>query len=145
MNHRPASTLMLWCLSLEYSKYSVWFQPLPLANTHSRCNSRIRLKTICRKVTGAQNATLGPSAPTIASSLDFFGPSLSHNWVARKFKEANTVVASLSTASCDAGLHHFCLYTSTEYTVSLRALPSLTSRVTTPRPEEFYRMFGVLK
>ena len=145
MNHRPASTLMLWCLSLEYSKYSVWFQPLPLGNTHSRCNSRIRLKTICRKVTGAQNATLGPSAPTIASSLDFFGPSLSDNWVARKFKEANTVVASLSTASCDAGLHHFCLYTSTEYTVSSRALPSLTSRVTAPRPEEFYRMFGMLK
>ena len=66
------------------------------------------------KVTGAQNATLGPSAPTIASSLDFFGPLLSHNWVARKFKEANTVVASLSTASCDAGLHHFCWFACTQ-------------------------------
>ena len=136
---------MLWCLSLEYSRYSVWFQPLPLGNTHSRCNSRIRLKTICRKVTGAQNATLGPSAPTIASSLDFFGPSLSHNWVARKFKEANTVVASLNTASCDAGLHHFCWFACTQVQSISLALPSLTSRVTAPRPEEFYRMFGMLK
>ena len=86
---------------------------------------------------------LGRSAPTIASSLDFFGPLLSHNWVARKFKGANTVVASLSTASqlrrrttvsASSLVHKYTVYVSTQ------ALPSLTSCVTAPRRDAFYKM-----
>ena len=55
----------------------------------------------------AQNAVRRRSVPTSLGSLDLLRPSLSQNWIARKFEKANTIAASFRTTSCHARLYHF--------------------------------------
>ena len=55
----------------------------------------------------AQNAVGRRSVPTSPGSLDLLRPSLSQNWIARKFEKANTIAASFRTTSCHARLDHF--------------------------------------
>ena len=98
----------------------------------------------------AQNAVGRRSVPTSPGSLDLLRPSLSQSWIARKFEKANTIAASFRTTSCHARLDHFydvrhckIFTTRSVYTPvpRLLALPSLTSRVTAPRPEEEFQEF----
>ena len=67
---------------------------------------------------------LGRSAPTI--ELDFFGPSLSHNWVVKNLKKL--IFASFGTASFDGKLHHFHKFacTSTWHTRNSSPLSDVT-------------------